>query len=88
MDSESVNIAIESAINALSKAVNEYKENEMPDSLLGLNKEDLIVKEDEIELIVRQAFLYQTRPIEERNEITKEIVKVIDGAIERLQNEI
>lgn len=88
MDSESVNVAINSAISSLNQALKDFGNRENPDSLLNLHQEELLVKEEEIELIVRQSFLYQTRPLEERSEITKEIVKVIDGAIERMQNEI
>lgn len=87
-DSESVNIAIDSAMRSLNKAIEQFRKREHPDSLLDLSQEELMVKPDDVELIVRQAFLYQTRPLEERNEITREITKTIDNALERMQNEV
>jgi hypothetical protein len=88
VDSESVNIAITSALASLKNSVKQFENRETPDNLLALSREDLLIDPEEIELIIRQSFLYQTRPLDERTEITREIVKVIDGAIDRLENEV
>lgn len=67
-ENENVQIAIQSAI----------------DSMNSIGKEELIIKKDEIDRIVRQSFLYQTRDIENRSEITKDIQIIIQSAVDNL----
>jgi predicted transcriptional regulator len=64
-ENENVHIAIQSAIESMSK-------------------EELIIKEDELDRIIRQSFLYQTRDVENRSEITKDIQSIIQNAVDNL----
>ena len=67
-ENENVHIAIQSAI----------------DSMNSISKEELIIKEDELDRIIRQSFLYQTRDVENRSEITKDIQGIIQSAVDNL----
>ena len=67
-ENENVHIAIQSAI----------------DSMNSISKEELIIKEDELDRIIRQSFLYQTRDVENRSEITKDIQSIIQNAVYNL----
>lgn len=67
-ENENVQIAIQSAI----------------ESMKSISKEELIIKEDELDRIIRQSFLYQTRDVENRSEITKDIHSIIQNAVENL----
>lgn len=67
-ENENVSIAIQSAI----------------DSMHGISKEELIIKVDELDRIIRQSFLYQTRDVENRSEITKDIHNIIQTAVDDL----
>jgi hypothetical protein len=50
----------------------------------SISKEELIIKEDELDRIIRQSFLYQTRDVENRSEITKDIQSIIQNAVDNL----
>jgi len=67
-ENENVHIAIQSAIESMN----------------SISKEELIIKEDELDRIVRQSFLYQTRDVENRSEITKDIQSIIQNAVDNL----
>ena len=67
-ENENVQIAIQSAIESLNK----------------ISKEELIIDEDEWDRIIRQSFLYQTRDVENRSEITKDIQSIIQNAVDNL----
>ena len=67
-ENENVHIAIQSAI----------------ESMKSISKEELIIKEDELDRIIRQSFLYQTRDVENRSEITKDIQSIIQNAVDNL----
>jgi len=67
-ENENVHIAIQSAI----------------DSMKSISREELIIKEDELDRIIRQSFLYQTRDVENRSEITKDIQSIIQNAVDNL----
>ena len=67
-ENENVHIAIRSAIESMN----------------SISKEELIIKEDELDRIIRQSFLYQTRDVENRSEITKDIQGIIQGAVDNL----
>ena len=67
-ENENVHIAIQSAI----------------DSMNSISKEELIIKEDELDRVIRQSFLYQTRDVENRSEITKDIQSIIQNAVDNL----
>ena len=67
-ENENVDIAVQSAI----------------DSMNSISKEELIVKVDELDRIIRQSFLYQTRDVENRSEITKDIQRIIQSAVDNL----
>jgi hypothetical protein len=67
-ENENVQIAIQSAIESLNK----------------ISKEELIIDEDELDRIIRQSFLYQTRDVENRSEITKDIQLIIQNAVDNL----
>lgn len=69
-ENENVQIAIQSAIN----------------SLKNINKEELIINENDIDIIIRQSFLYQTRDVENRTEITKDIQTIIQKAVDNLNS--
>jgi hypothetical protein len=67
-ENENVHIAIQSAIESMN----------------SISKEELIIKEDELDRIIRQSFLYQTRDVENRSEITKDIQSIIQNAVDNL----
>ena len=67
-ENENVHIAIQSAI----------------ESMKGISQEELIINEDELDRIIRQSFLYQTRDVENRSEITKDIQIIIQSAVDNL----
>lgn len=67
-ENENVQIAIQSAIESLKK----------------ISKEELIIGKDELDMIIRQSFLYQTRDVENRSEITKDIQLIIQNAVDNL----
>jgi len=67
-ENENVHIAIQSAIEAMNT----------------ISKEELIIKEDELDRIIRQSFLYQTRDVENRSEITRDIQSIIQSAVDNL----
>jgi hypothetical protein len=67
-ENENVHIAIQSAIESMN----------------SIGKEELIIKEDELDRIIRQSFLYQTRDVENRSEITKDIQSIIQNAVDNL----
>ena len=67
-ENENVHIAIQSAIESMNR----------------ISKEELIIKEDELDRIIRQSFLYQTRDVENRSEITKDIQMIIQSAVDNL----
>ena len=67
-ENENVHIAIQSAI----------------ESMKGISQEELIINEDELDRIIRQSFLYQTRDVENRSEITKDIQMIIQSAVDNL----
>jgi len=67
-ENENVQIAIQSAI----------------ESMKSISKEELIINEDELDRIIRQSFLYQTRDVENRSEITKDIQLIIQNAVDNL----
>ena len=67
-ENENVQIAIQSAIESMN----------------NISKEELIIDEDEFDRIIRQSFLYQTRDVENRTEITKDIQIIIQTAVEKL----
>lgn len=67
-ENENVHIAIQSAIESMN----------------SISKEELIIKEDELDRIIRQCFLYQTRDVENRSEITKDIQGIIQNAVDNL----
>lgn len=67
-ENENVQIAIQSAIESMNK----------------ISKEELIIDEDELDRIIRQSFLYQTRDVENRTEITKDIQIIIQTAVDKL----
>ena len=67
-ENENVHIAIQSAIESKN----------------SISKEELIIKEDELDRIIRQSFLYQTRDVENRSEITKDIQSIIQNAVDNL----
>jgi hypothetical protein len=67
-ENENVHIAIQSAI----------------ESMKSISKEELIINEDELDRIIRQSFLYQTRDVENRSEITKDIQLIIQNAVDNL----
>ena len=50
----------------------------------SISKEELIINEDELDRIIRQSFLYQTRDVENRSEITKDIQLIIQNAVDNL----
>jgi hypothetical protein len=56
----------------------------MIESMNSISKEELIIKEDELDRIIRQSFLYQTRDVENRSEITKDIQSIIQNAVDNL----
>ena len=72
IEKESVEVAVESALRVLH----------------AIEKQDRVITEDDLDMIVRQSFLYQFRSIENRSEITKDIQNTIENAIEKLTNEI
>jgi hypothetical protein len=72
IEKESVEVAVESALKVLHV----------------IDKENRVITEDDLDMIIRQSFLYQFRSIENRGEITKDIQNTIEKAIERLTNEI
>jgi len=65
---ENVHIAIQSAIESMN----------------SISKEEFIIKEDDLDRIIRQSFLYQTRDVENRSEITKDIQSIIQNAVDNL----
>ena len=67
-ENENVQIAIQSAIESMN----------------NISKEELIIDEDELDRIIRQSFLYQTRDVENRTEITKDIQIIIQTAVDKL----
>lgn len=67
-ENENVQIAIESAIESMD----------------SISKEELIINKDQLDMIIRQSFLYQTRDVENRNEITRDIQKIIQTAVDSL----
>ena len=67
-ENENVHIASQSAI----------------ESMKSISKEELIINEDELDRIIRQSFLYQTRDVENRSEITKDIQLIIQNAVDNL----
>jgi hypothetical protein len=67
-ENENVHIAIQSAIESMN----------------SISKEELIIKEDDLDRIIRQSFLYQTRDVENRSEITKDIQSIIQNAVDNL----
>jgi hypothetical protein len=67
-ENENVHIAIQSAI----------------ESMKSISQEELIINEDELDRIIRQSFLYQTRDVENRSEITKDIQMIIQSAVDNL----
>jgi hypothetical protein len=67
-ENENVHIAIQSAI----------------ESMKGISQEELIINEDELDRIIRQSFLYQTRDVENRSQITKDIQIIIQSAVDNL----
>ena len=67
-ENENVQIAIQSAIESMN----------------NISKEELIIDEDELDRIIRQSFLYQTRDVENRTEITKDIQMIIQTAVNKL----
>jgi hypothetical protein len=67
-ENENVQIAVESAIESMSK----------------IDAEDLIIDKDDLDKIIRQSFLYQIRDIENRSEITKDIQNIIQSAVDNL----
>jgi hypothetical protein len=67
-ENENVQIAIQSAIESMN----------------NISKEELIIDEDELDRIIRQSFLYQTRDVENRTEITKDIQMIIQTAVDKL----
>ena len=54
------------------------------ESMKGISQEELIINEDELDRIIRQSFLYQTRDVENRSEITKDIQMIIQSAVDNL----
>lgn len=72
IEKESVEVAVESALKVLHV----------------IDKENRVITEDDLDMIIRQSFLYQFRSIDNRGEITKDIQNTIEKAIERLTNEI
>ena len=72
IEKESVEVAVESALKVLHV----------------IDKENRVITEVDLDMIIRQSFLYQFRSIENRGEITKDIQNTIEKAIERLTNEI
>jgi len=67
-ENENVQIAIESAIESMN----------------SISKEELIINKDQLDMIIRQSFLYQTRDVENRSEITRDIQKIIQTAVDSL----
>jgi L-ribulose-5-phosphate 3-epimerase UlaE len=72
IEKESVEVAVESAKKILN----------------SIEKSERVITEDDLDLIIRQSFLYQFRSIENRSEITKDIQNTIEKAIEKITNEI
>jgi hypothetical protein len=67
-ENENVQIAIQSAI----------------ESMKSISKEELIINKDQLDMIIRQSFLYQTRDVENRSEITRDIQAIIQTAVDNL----
>jgi hypothetical protein len=67
-ENENVQIAIQSAI----------------ESMKSISKEELIINKDQLDMIIRQSFLYQTRDVENRSEITRDIQTIIQTAVDNL----
>ena len=67
-ENENVQIAIESAIESMN----------------SISKEELIINKDQLDMIIRQSFLYQTRDVENRSEITRDIQTIIQTAVDSL----
>ena len=67
-ENENVQIAIQSAIESMN----------------SISKEELIINKDQLDMIIRQSFLYQTRDVENRSEITRDIQTIIQTAVDSL----
>lgn len=67
-ENENVEIAIHSASVARDK----------------IEPEVLLIKQDDLEEIVRLSFLYQSKPIEDRGSVTESILQVINNALGEL----
>ena len=67
-ENENVQIAIQSAIESMN----------------SISKEELIINKDQLDMIIRQSFLYQTRDVENRSEITRDIQTIIQTAVDNL----
>lgn len=67
-ENENVQIAIQSAIESMD----------------SISKEELIITKDQLDMIIRQSFLYQTRDVENRSEITRDIQTIIQTAVDSL----
>ena len=67
-ENENVQIAIQSAIESMN----------------SISKEELIITKDQLDMIIRQSFLYQTRDVENRSEITRDIQTIIQTAVDSL----
>ena len=50
----------------------------------NVSKEELIITKDQLDMIIRQSFLYQTRDVENRSEITRDIQTIIQTAVDSL----
>ena len=71
-ENENVQIAIQSAIESMN----------------SISKEELIITKDQLDMIIRQSFLYQTRDVENRSEITRDIQTIIQTAVDSLNTKI
>jgi len=67
-ENENVQIAIQSAIESMN----------------SISKKELIITKDQLDMIIRQSFLYQTRDVENRSEITRDIQTIIQTAVDSL----